>query len=466
MTACAGSSGSSPTTTGGGGTTAQPAADTSLVLTLGTDDMDTMPGAQQIKHFADEVATRSQGAITIEPKWHAAGPTSHWDQAVAGLLLKGDLDLAMIPSRAWDDLGVTSLQALTAPFLVTSDGLASRVLADQELVDQLTSGLPDVGAEALGLYPEGLRHPFGFHGPLLGAADYQGGVMRTAWSRGAEATFEALGATTSDEEASPQMIGAESSFRLTPGGTATGNVVFYPKVNVLTIGQAVHERLTDAQWAVLEDAADATGEWVESTLPTDAEAAETYCSESGKMAMASPQQVAGLVAATRGVVADLRTDPVTASAIDAITALAQDTPADPPVKACATAQGEESALNGSYAFSVSPASARKAGAVDEGTIANNTGDFTVRLEDGTWSMHQVFAIGPDAGTEWNGTGDYAFEDGRMTFYWSHEPGAWTSFRVKIKKKELALSKWEDGTPTTDNLALDSVLFDRWKRQVG
>ena len=60
-------------------------------------------------------------------------------------------------------------------------------------------------------------------------------MVRAAWSRTTEAMFEALGATTSDEPLDPTtMIGAESSFRLTPAGTATGNVVFFPKVNVLS----------------------------------------------------------------------------------------------------------------------------------------------------------------------------------------------------------------------------------------
>ena len=122
----------------------------------------------------------------------------HWDQAIATMLMDGQLDLAMVPSRAWDDLGVTSLTALTAPFLITTDTLTQEVLADEDLVGQLTAGLHDIGVEALALYPEGLRHPFGFDGPLRGADDYEGGVVRAAWSRSTNAMFEALGATTDD----------------------------------------------------------------------------------------------------------------------------------------------------------------------------------------------------------------------------------------------------------------------------
>src|SRR5207253_7784253 len=108
VAACSGSPGtpakaspSSPAQASPGvGTAAAP-----LVLRIGTDDGDQAPGAGQITHFAQEVGTRSHGTIRIEPVWHADGHgVAHWDQAVAGMLFNGKIDLAMVPSRAWDDL--------------------------------------------------------------------------------------------------------------------------------------------------------------------------------------------------------------------------------------------------------------------------------------------------------------------------------------------------------------------------
>ena len=72
------------------------------------------------------------------------------------------------------------------------------------------------------------------------------------------------------------------------------------------------------------------------------------------MAMASDAQRAGLVDATRSVVADLRQDPTTASAIDTIAELARETPAGDPVRASCGGHGDEAALNGSYAFTSRP----------------------------------------------------------------------------------------------------------------
>jgi hypothetical protein len=63
----------------------------------------------------------------------------------------------MIPARAWDTEGVTSLRALHAPFLVTSDELVAEIV-DGELADELLAGLEDVGVTGLALLPEGLRH--------------------------------------------------------------------------------------------------------------------------------------------------------------------------------------------------------------------------------------------------------------------------------------------------------------------
>src|SRR6476469_11043305 len=84
-----------------------------LTLRVGTDDDDGRPAGAQILEFAAQVADRSGGAITIEPTWHAAGEDiPNWDQAVAGLVTSGDLEMGLIPTRAWDMLGVTSLQAL------------------------------------------------------------------------------------------------------------------------------------------------------------------------------------------------------------------------------------------------------------------------------------------------------------------------------------------------------------------
>lgn len=465
MTACAGSSASSPTTTGAGGASAHPAsAAHPVVLRVGTDDGPDAPGAQQIQHFAADVSRLSQGALEIKPVWHADGEgTPHWDQAVAHLVMQGGLDLAMVPSRSWDDLGVDSLRALTAPFLVTTDTLTARIVSDDSLTAQLTSGLPKVGVTALGLYPEGLRHPFGFDHPLRGVADYRNGVVRAAWSRTANATFEALGATTSDDLPDTEtMVGAESSYRLSPAGTATGNVVFYPKVNVLVLGDQARGELTTDQVSLLDEAASDTGNWVLRTLPTDAQAAATFCAEAGRIAAATPEQVQSLIDATRGVVTDLRSDPTTANLIDEIGTLAQDDP-QPRLTTSCRKQGSPhpAAVDGTYVVTVTADQERKAGASDQGLIDENAGRFTLTLADGRWTQTQVYTSGPKTGSTFHGSGGYTVAGNRLQWFWGHEPGAWTKVVVDVHQDgSLHFSHVDDGGDQQSQ-SLSDAFFTAW-----
>src|SRR5262245_29097715 len=105
-----------------------------VTLRIGTDDEPGRPAADQIEELARRAAKLSDGAIRIEPVWHAAGDGPDWDQRVARMVTGGELDMGLIPARAWDTEGVTSLRALNAPFLITSDELLDQVVSS-ELAD-------------------------------------------------------------------------------------------------------------------------------------------------------------------------------------------------------------------------------------------------------------------------------------------------------------------------------------------
>ena len=104
-----------------------------VILRIGTDDFQGHPAADQIEEFARQVDELSEGGVRIEPVWNAAGDTGEddWDQKVARMVVAGELDMGMIPARAWDTEGVTSLRALNAPFLITSDELAAEVASSE-----------------------------------------------------------------------------------------------------------------------------------------------------------------------------------------------------------------------------------------------------------------------------------------------------------------------------------------------
>jgi TRAP-type C4-dicarboxylate transport system substrate-binding protein len=298
-----------------------------LVLSLGTDDHPGDPASAEIQEFVKQVAALSGGTIIIEPVWHAAGDVADWDQAIARLAIDGDLDLALVPSRAWDELGVDSLRPLNTPFLIDSDDLVEAVIGG-DLAQRLMSGLNGSGVEGMALWPEGLRHPFGYDAPLVAPADFQGARIRAATSRTVAQTFAALGAQTDDQEPNRYVhAGTESSFLLKPGGTATANITFFPKVAVLVGNDEALQKLDSGQRHVLEQAADATRDWAVLSLPDELAAASAFCDDGGSIVHARPEDVAALVVATAGVRSDIAADPGGAETIAEIEHLKRRFPA-------------------------------------------------------------------------------------------------------------------------------------------
>ena len=192
-----------------------------LVVTLATGDTENAPSADQVRFFTRRVAALSDGAIEISPEYHVMEHDPDFERALALAVADGEYDLAVVATRAWDLVGVRSLTALNAPFLVTTDELVAEIVSG-DVADDLMSGLPDAGVVGLGLMPEGLRHPFGFNSPLLEATDYADSTMRVPYSATAEAVFEQLGAdiTAEDVDATTQRGAESSSSAWHPRGSA------------------------------------------------------------------------------------------------------------------------------------------------------------------------------------------------------------------------------------------------------
>ena len=114
-------------------------------------------------------------------------------RTIAGLVQSGKLAAALIPARAWDELGVTSLQALQAPFLVSTEELLEQIVQG-EPAEEMLAGLDKAGVVGLALLPEGLRHPVGFARPLLTLEDFAGAKIRAPLSNASYRLLEALAA--------------------------------------------------------------------------------------------------------------------------------------------------------------------------------------------------------------------------------------------------------------------------------
>ena len=140
----------------GAGCTAQPSAKPAdpVVLTIGTDDEPGAPSADEIEEFARQVSKLSDGAITIEPKWHAAGDVKDWDQAVAKMVVDGDLD------SDWSLRGRGRVRSdidggAHDPLSHSERRTGREALSGDVAADLISFPVPDTGVVGVGCSPRG-----------------------------------------------------------------------------------------------------------------------------------------------------------------------------------------------------------------------------------------------------------------------------------------------------------------------
>lgn len=395
----------------------------SLVLTLVSPDPPSEPNGPAIQHFAQEVARRSSGTIRIHPVWDLTKEgVDDWDQVVATAVADGTYDLGLVPSRAWDVLGVTSLRALNTPFLIGSDAAMRAVLAS-EVRSDLLAGLSSAGVEGIDLWPSEMRRFFGIGEPLVRPADFLGEQIRSPTSRTVTALLQELGAkVVQTERGAPGQRGLESSFATVDiDAVATGNVVPFPKVETLVANDELRSRLQPGQWQVLVDAAAATRRNQLASFPTDDDSVRDFCNKGGRIVAATPLDLADFEKAGQEVRTELEQDPGTATLIDSIESVVATMPPAEPVTACpkrdAGSKGRDDgtqALDGIYVARVTRHDMVTAGVTDPVDILNNTGRYTWTLEDGHWHYTwraKHFVPEPER------DGQYGYKNGRLTFSW-------------------------------------------------
>lgn len=304
---------------------------TPVTLSLGTGDSRGRPDTAVVEHFAEQVEQLSDGAMTIEITWQAAGESGSKDsfeQGIVGMVQGGELDLGWIAARAWDTVDVSSFQALQAPFLITDQALLGDVVSSP-IADDMLSSLDEVGLVGFGLYPDQLRHPVGYASPLRSVEDFDGAQIRLVPSNATEALVRAFGGTPvygvngdalDAAIRNGELDGTETSLGFAPDGSIlTANVVLFPRVNTLFASAEGLSSLSDAQRAILEEAAGATVEF--SIAAAEREDAGAFCAAGGQLVEASEADIASLMEAAQPVWDTLRADPQTAAFIDQIRAL-------------------------------------------------------------------------------------------------------------------------------------------------
>ena len=159
------------------------------------------------------------------------------------MVQEGEVDLALIPTRVFDTMGISGFEALQTPLLIDTAELAGAVAASDVATTMLT-GLGDHGLVGLGLIFEGLRRPMALNGAVDQASDFEGLLVRVPASNVSDRVFEALGAVPDHGEdhlvatngepyplVETELELADTEFA--PGSTVTSGLVLFPKYGAL-----------------------------------------------------------------------------------------------------------------------------------------------------------------------------------------------------------------------------------------
>jgi C4-dicarboxylate-binding protein DctP len=399
------------------------------VLSLADSDDKTQTDIPAVRFFAARVAKLSHGALRIQITFQAAGDKiAEVEQRTVRMVQAGTFDLGSVGSRTWDKLGVTSLEALQAPFLITSYPLLDRVVTSG-IADRMLGGLRSQHVIGLALIPDQLRQPVGLDHALVSLSDFAGARVRIQPSRVTSSLMRTLGAIP--VEVASAKVGSAIGNHLIDGeelslgnapssGTVTGNETFFGKAVTLFAGGPAYQRLTAQQRDVLMEAAKQTLEHVIATSPTESGLAGAFCRQSGaRIVFASKSQLAALLRASQPVYAKLERNAETRSFIAKIRRLRATTPAPPRLVVPPSCEREQqpapatgklrspSILNGTYHLRFSIRDERRFGPPASNPENLHAGVETRILRDG----HYRFAVGQSGGPH----GTYSIRGDRIIF---------------------------------------------------
>ena len=269
-----------------------------------------------LDEYVDAVERLSDGSIRIELENGWRERQVDYEPRTIEDVRDGKVEMAKINARAFDTVGVDSLQPLVAPFAVDSYALQREVLRSNIVTDMLR-GVERLDLVGVALLPGDLRRPFGVGRPLVNVADYGGARIATRLSRLGLLTFRALGAT-----GEPVLPGADvASFDGAENGISnfqgeayegprrelTANVALWPRSLAIVMNSDAWEDLTEEHRRVLRDAGRAALDPALVRIRSrDREALGVVC-RGGDMAVreASPAQLEALRAATQEIAREL-----------------------------------------------------------------------------------------------------------------------------------------------------------------
>jgi TRAP-type C4-dicarboxylate transport system substrate-binding protein len=372
-----------------------------VTLTLAATEGRGRPSTEIAEAFAGRVKALSKGALVVKIAYQSG--RSQGDETPVGvqeanlleLVRAGKVQLAIVPTRAFDAAGVTSFQALQAPFVITTEAAMDRA-TDGTIAEQLQSGLSRLGLIGLGLAPEGLRRPFGFEHALVSPADYGGIRFRAIKSKTLWMLIRSLGATPVDINgkamnqavANGAVQGADATLALAandalpqPGFTA-GNVVFFPKIDALVGNAATLNGLSSDQSSVLAQAAAEARTWAVATL-TEKNGRDAYCKAGGTIVTAPASAIAALRSETAPVLTALRADPLTRTLI---AELGSSSPSGSGVAPCGHHESVGAASSAATVTKVIPPGVYRRTVSEQQLLAAGASRDEATTNGGTWTL--------------------------------------------------------------------------------
>jgi TRAP-type C4-dicarboxylate transport system substrate-binding protein len=384
-----------------------------VVLRIATRDVD-LVGEPPIAYFVRRVGQLSGGTMRIDVAGFWGSGRAGAEQEIVRAVATGSVDLGAAGTRVFDTLGVSSMEALTAPMLIDSYPLERAVIAS-DVPRKMLPGLDKLGVTGLAVVGEWLRKPVAVKRPLLEPADWRGITFAAFRSRAAAASIRALGARPSDVWGSAQsaalgdgrLEGAENDLGTYIGSSrqeqapyVTANVNLWPRTTAVIANTKRFSRLTSEQQGWLRQAAADAASRSTGMFDQDGQITAALCKLGAHISNATEQQLAALRRALEPVYVELERDPQTKAFVARIEQLKRSTPRGPalripagcaghsPVPRASASTGDLGALNGTYRFVVSDAELKANGVTGAFVISQNHGIFTWVLHDGRWRIHQ------------------------------------------------------------------------------
>jgi len=382
---------------------------------------------EELQPFADEVARLSDGKMRIafRDRW-LGWPWHRPESAVIHDVAAGKADLGWVGSRAWDDVGISSFNALHVPLLVDSYALQAEVL-ESGIPGEMLKALEPLRLVGLGILPGPLRKPLGAERPLTRPSDFRGQRIGITESRVARDTLHALGATAIAVPAGSQIGGVdgieqqvesiESNAYDAGAKYLTTNINLWPRPLVLFMNEGAFTALEPVQRDVLREALrNVLPETLTAIRSREQTAAAVLCRRGLSFVVATPADMSKLRDALAPVYRELEQDDQTRSFIARIRQLRQATSdSAETLPSCSTGESSASAAipNGVYTNTTTAADARRA-QISAGDPLYR--DLPIRhrlvLESNNFVLHDTF---PDGRSEIGWSGTYSVYRDRIVF---------------------------------------------------